>query len=179
MRDRLKEPITIRRLLVIPERYIEMFITLTLLSFVGALLWMSLDYGQFGKLIPLLVGIPTFAFLAVTFLGQASTRCGEFFARFKLDDVLDMSGSVSEFEDDSDETQPLSERRLQMAIISGWIVLLTVLFATVGIKEAIAVFLLGYYRFQADLNVLRTITYSVAIWGFIYGIFEVMLGTPL
>lgn len=178
-RDRLTDHATLQRLLVAPERYFELLFTLTLLAFVGSLIWMALDYGRYGRLIPLLIAVPTFAFLAVTVLGLLSTRFGQFLDRFKLDDFLDMSDSVSQFEDDADESQPLSVRRLRMLVISGWILLLTALFVNVGIKEAIAVVLLGYYRFQAGLSIGRTVAYSAAIWGFIYAIFELMLGTPL
>ncbi|MFC6766132.1 hypothetical protein [Natrinema soli] len=178
-RDRLKEYAAIQRLLVIPERYIEILFTVTLLAFVGLFLWMAPDYGRYGRLIPLLIGVPTFAFLAVTTLGLLSTRFGRFLNRFKLNDILDMSGSVSQFADDTNESQPLSVQRLQMLVISGWILLLTALFVNVGIKEAIAVFLLGYYRFQAGLSIGRTVAYSVVIWGFIYAVFEILLGTPL
>lgn len=180
MRNRLKENALVQKTLLAPMGRFEVLFTLVLLLFVGILLWTTLDYSQYGKIIPLIVGIPTFTFLITTLLGQTSNRLEAILDRFRLDDVLDMSDSISEMDDDgSEESQPLIERRVQLLVISGWILALTAMFHYAGIKNALAAFLPGYYYFEADLSLLRTVGYSAVIWTFIYGVFEVILGTPL
>ena len=184
IRSRITEHDTTRRLLRAGERRIELAFTLLVTAFMSVLLWKTFEYSGHARTIPLIVAIPTFAFLLIVLLGLISSKCHGLLQQYQLDDFTDMDSELEDLESDedgesTDDSRPLEVRRLEFVIIAAWIAGGTTLLFVVGIKEAIAVFLLGYYRFEAGQTLPRTIAYSALVWAFIYGLFDVMLGMSL
>lgn len=179
MRDWLTDGAAVKRALRAPARRFEMLFTLGLLVLVGTFLVVTFEYSGMAKLIPLLVIVPTFALLWVILLAQTSDQFDALVRRYANDGVLDVSDRFADSADEDDASQTTAERRAELLGISAWILALTLVFHYVGIKVALAAFLLGYYRFRADQSLPRAIGYSVGVWVFIYLVFEVMLGTTL
>lgn len=140
---------------------------------------MTFDYSGHARTLPLIIGIPTFLFLLIVLLGQVSVRVGTLLKQYQLSELLDIADEIGEHDDDQTNSRPPEVSRFELIVITGWILSVTALFFIIGIKESIAVFLLGYYRFQAQQTVIRMILYTAVIWTFIYGVFAIMLDLPL
>ena len=169
----------VRRFLRISRSRIELLFTAIVIAFVGTLLWMTFDYSGHARTLPLIIGVPTFLFLLIALLGQVSIRVGTLLEQYQLSKLLDIGDEIDEHDDGQTSSRPLEVSRFELIVITGWILGVTTLFFVIGIKEAIAVFLLGYYRFQAKQTIIRTLLYTAIILTFIYGVFAIMLGMTL
>lgn len=180
MSSRLTNKFVQRGLFASKERF-EFLFTLLLLLFAGVFLWKTFGYEQIARIIPLAVLVPTCLFLCIVLLTQTSSRFNAWVNKYKEKDVFAMDKGFADQDtgEDTAESQSLAEQRVELATISAWILVLTLVFYFIGIKIAIAAFLLGYYYFQADQGLTRAIGYSAGVWLFIYIVFEVFLGTPL
>lgn len=167
----------------VDARNVDLIFTLALLVFVGTLTYLSFGYRFESRVVPQVIGIPTFLMLLMLVAIQVGERIG----LFDVDDVL--AGSVLSFEVEFTESAPeafeaAADRGTDVSgrsivAILGWLALLLLVPFLIGIKYGILLFLVGAYRFYANETWIRTGVIAIVIWGFIIVIFEVILNIRL
>lgn len=166
-----------RLLAAADEDQVEWLFTAVLVAFVAILLWMTLGYERFARIIPLIVGVPTLALLLVVLLANSSDRVRAVLERHQFRDVVDIDDEVSAEGDPAapDPERERYEQRLRFLSIAAWILGFTLLFVYVGIVESVLIFLLGYYRFVSGLSLTRTLTYTIGVEVFVFLVFDLLL----
>ena len=178
-------PPLVRRLLGIEGRRLDAAFTLVLLAFVGTLLVMTLDYGRQTRLVPLVIGVPTFAMLAALLAMQLSPRlaavAGRYAAGGLFEDFADRIDELELEDAEADEAPPADpvSGRYELALVLGWVLVLFLLVVVIGFLAGSFVYLLGFYRLRAKQDWLRTVAYTVVVWVFAVVIFKAVLNTPL
>ena len=161
------------------DRFDRLF-ALLLLAFIGVLLADTFQYSDDGQLFPLVIGVPTLLLLVGLLAVQLSSRLNEAASRYASSELFEVDEVVDELEeDDTDaEQRTLQEERVDVILISLWTLALFGVVLLIGFLPGTLVFLLGYYRLQADQSWIRTVAFSLAMWLFVIVIFEVVLNTP-
>lgn len=166
-----------RLLSAVSEDRVEWMFTGLLVAFVGVLLWTTLGYERFARIIPLMVGVPTFALLLVVWMATHSDRVRAFLARHQIRDVVDIEGDVGPMAgaEATEDGGGLYDRRVRFLAIAAWILGFTLLFVFVGIVESVLIFLLGYYRFASKLSVPQAVAYAIGVVVFVFIVFDLIL----
>lgn len=171
-------------LLSIDHRHFDRLFALLLLAFIGIMLVDTSEYSDDGQLFPLVIGIPTFLLLVLLLALQVSSRLNALATRYTASDLFEVDDVMDELDEDVDEGSvqtghdSLQEERTNVILISLWTLALFGIIVLVGFLPGTLIFLLVYYRFQADQSWLYTLAYSLIMWLFVIVIFEVVLGTP-
>lgn len=154
---------------------------LVLLAFVGGLLAVTSQYSDTGQLFPLVIGVPTFLMLVGLLAMQMSSRVEALASRYASSDLFDIE-VMDEIEGEPSTgggtERSLEAERLAVLEISLWTLAFFGVVVLIGFLPGTLVFLIAYYRLQADQSIPRTLLYSLLMWLFVIVIFEIVLGTP-
>lgn len=167
----------IDRVLGADHDHFDRAFTVLLLLALGTLLAVTPQYRDDSQLFPFVIGIPTFAMLVVLLVLQLSPGLRELVGRYTITDVFDLSEVSSEVGGGRIE-RPLPDERRSVLAISLWTLALFGVILLVGFLPGTLVFLLAYYRRQAEQPWSRTVLYSLVMWAFVIVIFEMVLNTP-
>lgn len=182
MTDRSPGRGVIEAVLAIDHDQFDRAFTVALLIFVGTLLAVTPQYREESQLFPLVIGVPTFALLCFLLSVQLSPRLRSLVSGYASSDLFDLDAVASDVEQARVEggrvQRTLAEERTSVVAISVWTAGLFGLVGLVGFLPGTMLFMLLFYRIQADQSWLRTVLYSTVMWAFIVIIFEVVLNTP-
>lgn len=171
-----------RTLLEIDHEQFDRVFTLSVLVVIGTMLVLTPGYREDSQLFPYVIGIPTFGLLLFLLAIQFSSRLRSTVSGYASADLFDLDSVVSGvqgagMEGGRVERTLVEERRSVVAIVL-WTLLLFGLVWLVGFLPGTLVFMLVFYRVQADQPWSRAVIYSAVMWLFIVVIFEVALNTP-
>ena len=178
-------PSVLKRVLSIEMTRLDASFTLLLLAFVGSLLVMTLEYGRQTRLVPLVIGVPTFVMLGVLLAMQLSPRLASYADRYAAGGLFeDFADQIDEIERDdvvasNEEKTDTFASRVELVRVLGWVVVLFILVVVVGFLLGSFVYLVGFYRLRARQDWVRTVVYSVVVWVFAVVVFKAVLNTPL
>ncbi len=115
------------------------------------------------KLFPLVIGIPIFCLAAAealwTLFGRQPERQG-----------------ASDFQLSTDQAPQIARRRTLVA--AAWTVGFFILIVLLGFQIAVPVLVFAYLKLQGKEGWLFTIVFTAAVWGFFYGLFDLLLHLP-
>ncbi len=155
---------------------------LLLLAFIGVLLADTSNYSDSGQLFPLVIGVPTALLLVLLLITQVSPRVRQFASKYAGADLFEVDDVMDEFEEDAtsgiSEERSLQSERLDVLVICLWTLAFFGTIVLIGFLPGTLVFLLAYYRIQADQSIPRTLLFSLLMWAFVILIFDVVLNTP-
>ena len=135
-------------------------IAIILLSGWGVL--SALGWPWKAKLFPLVIGIPLFCLAAAEALWVI-------FGRAEAAEASDFKLS---------EHLPSDVALRRTALAAGWIVGFFGLIILVGFPIAVAVLVFTYLKVQGREGWIFTIVFTAAVWGFFYGLFDMLLHLP-
>lgn len=140
----------------------------------------SFGYSSRGRLVPLIVAIPTLGLLLVVSTYQISPAFADRIDSIFQTNGLDIDERMSDLGDREDITSSEeAQETKQLVQVLAWIVITFVLILLVGFLPGLLIFLLGFYKVQARQPWTSTILYTLLAWGFIYAIFQIILNVPL
>lgn len=167
---------TLKRILTIDGAYLDRLFTVGLFALFAVFLYKTPQYSSDSQMFPLAVSIPTFVLIVGLLLVQSSERLANVIEKHRSKDLFDMDDS---FGDSSDQEKPsLPCQRKRVITISMWILLLFAAVYTLGFLPATFVFMLAFFKLEAELNWQRSVLYTVVVWSFIVVMFDVILNTP-
>lgn len=177
-------PGAVERLLAVDRRRIDAAFTLVLLAFVGTLLVQTSGYGPQTRLVPLVIGVPVFAMLAVLLATQASARFAAVAGRYAAGSLFeDFSDRAEEFDlgDAGAEAgaDASADARMELLAVLAWVAVLFALVVVVGFLVGAFAYLVAFYRLRARQGWVRAVGYSVLVWLFAVVVFKAVLDTPL
>ena len=115
------------------------------------------------KLFPLVIGIPLFCLAAAEALwivfGSRSER-----------------QAAADFQLSTDQAPAVARRRTMVA--AAWTVGFFVLIVLVGFQIAVPVLVFAYLKLQGKEGWIFTTVFTAAVWGFFYGLFDLLLHLP-
>ena len=115
------------------------------------------------KLFPLVIGIPLFCLAAAEALwivfGNRSER-----------------QAAADFQLSTDQAPEVARRRTLVA--AAWTVGFFVLIVLVGFQIAVPVLVFAYLKLQGKEGWIFTTVFTAAVWGFFYGLFDLLLHLP-
>jgi hypothetical protein len=114
------------------------------------------------KLFPLVIGIPLFCLAvaeALWALYGRSTR-----------------QAATDFQLSADQPPEVARRRTLVA--AAWTVGFFVLIVLLGFQIAVPVLVFAYLKLQGKEGWIFTIVFTAAVWGFFYGLFDLLLHLP-
>ena len=144
--------------------------TLFLTAFVLLICLASLSYGPKEKLIPLIIGVGCLVFCALLLLGEKFPQLVRSFdvsVHDLMRDRLTKKNSASAAVD------PAVARKT--VAISLWALGYLILIFLVGFHIANPLFLVLFLKISGKISWPKTLILTVITWGFIYGLFEIML----
>lgn len=162
------------------EQFDRIF-ALLLLAFILVLLVDTPQYSTTGQLFPVVIGVPTFLLLVFLLITQVSPRVNRLASRYAGAELFEVDEVVDEFEDAATATtekRTRQEERFDVLVICLWTLAFFGVILLIGFLPGTLVFLIAYYRIQADQSVPRTILYSLLMWAFVIVIFVFVLNTP-
>lgn len=163
------------------EQFDRVF-ALLLLAFIGVLLVDTPNYSATGQLFPLVIGVPTALLLVALLITQVSPRIQQFASKYAGADLFEVDDVMDEFEEEATsgigEDRTLQSERLDVMVICLWTLAFFGTIVLIGFLPGTLVFLLAYYRIQADQSIPRTVLFSLLMWAFIILIFGIVLNTP-
>jgi hypothetical protein len=115
------------------------------------------------KLFPLVIGIPLFCLAAAEALWIVFGRRG---AR----------QAAADFQLSTDQSPEVARRRT--AIAAAWTVGFFVLIVLLGFQIAVPVLVFAYLKLQGKEGWIFTTVFTAAVWGFFYGLFDLLLHLP-
>lgn len=136
-----------------------------MLAAIGIVLW-ARDYGAGPRLMPTIVGALTAALCGLDILSRLETRLGA-----ALRTALGADFRNREMSHDP----PLREE----LILIGWMVGFILLMLGVGILPTVPLFIAAYMRLQGRQSWIRAAVSALVVFGFVYLVFEGLLGTTL
>lgn len=176
----------VEQALTVDSRQFDRLFTAILLLMVGTQLALSLNYKGETRLVPLIIGVPTFCLLTILLALQTSTRLANSLDGFSSTDVFGMENQVRNLNDsidtarsDSDDPSSITQRRKDLALIMSWMIVFFGLIFVLGFMLSIPIFLLAFYRLQASRSWPQTLIFTLVVWGFVVVVFKVVLGSPL
>ena len=123
----------------------------------------ALDWPWKAKLFPLVIGIPLFCLAAAEALwivfGNRSER-----------------QAAADFQLSTDQAPEVARRRTLVA--AAWTVGFFVLIVLVGFQIAVPVLVFAYLKLQGKEGWIFTTVFTAAVWGFFYGLFDLLLHLP-
>lgn len=158
-------------ILQVELKWLDRAFTLAALAFVLLLLVISLDYERGSGLFPQVVGVATAVLLLIQLAIQSSGT------------VLRLIGALSPVNFDlsgihsMDEEVDVDDRR-DYGTTFLWLLGLFAVVLLVGFTYGILVFLLAYYRLEADRGWLTTVVYSLVGWGLVIVVFDWFVRVP-
>lgn len=158
------------------DRY-DLLFTLSLLVGVGAFLALTPQYSEDGQLFPLVIGIPTFVLLLGLVIILASPRAKKLAEGFAASDLFDM-GDVDDPETNIEQSTDLVEQRQRVIVISTWVIILSAMIWVIGFLAGTLVFMIAFYRLQAEQDIRHTLLYSLLTWIVIVVVFVFALNVP-
>ena len=114
------------------------------------------------KLFPLVIGIPLFCLAAAEALWA-------FFGRGERQ-------AATDFQLSTDQAPEVARRRTLVA--AGWTVGFFILIVLLGFQIAVPVLVFAYLKIQGKEGWIFTIVFTAAVWGFFYGLFDLLLHLP-
>jgi hypothetical protein len=115
------------------------------------------------KLFPLVIGIPLFCLAAAealwTIFGKPSER-----------------QAATDFQLSTDQAPGVALRRTLIA--AAWAVGFFLLIVLLGFQSAVPVLVFAYLKLQGREGWIFTIVFTAAVWGFFYGLFDLLLHLP-
>ena len=115
------------------------------------------------KLFPLVIGIPLFCLAAAealwTVLGKRSER-----------------HAAADFQLSTDQAPEVARRRTALAV--AWTVGFFALIVLLGFQVAVPVLVFAYLKLQGKEGWIFTTVFTAAVWGFFYGLFDLLLHLP-
>ena len=115
------------------------------------------------KLFPLVIGIPLFCLATAEALwivfGRRGTR-----------------QAAADFQLSTDQAPEVARRRT--AIAAAWTVGFFVLIVLLGFQIAVPVLVFAYLKLQGKEGWIFTTVFTAAVWGFFYGLFDLLLHLP-
>jgi len=115
------------------------------------------------KLFPLVIGIPLFCLAAAEALWTLFGRQG---AR----------QAAADFQLSTDQAPEVARRRTLVA--AAWTIGFFVLIVLLGFQIAVPVLVFAYLKLQGKEGWIFTIVFTAAVWGFFYGLFDLLLHLP-
>ena len=115
------------------------------------------------KLFPLVIGIPLFCLAAAEALWTVLGNRGE-------------RQAAADFQLSSDQPPEVARRRTLVA--AAWTVGFFVLIVLLGFQIAVPVLVFAYLKLQGKEGWIFTIVFTAAVWGFFYGLFDLLLHLP-
>lgn len=156
--------------------------TLFLLLVIGTMLALTPGYRDDSQLFPLVIGVPTFVLLGFLLAVQLSPRLRTIVSGYASSDLFDLDEVVSDIDDTPGVggmvRRTLAEERRAVLIISIWTLGLFGIVYLVGFLPGTLIFMLAFYRIQADQPWIKVVLYSLVMWAFVLVIFEIVLNTP-
>jgi hypothetical protein len=163
------------------EQFDRVF-ALLLLAFIGVLLADTPNYSSTGQLFPLVIGVPTALLLVLLLVTLVSPRMRQLASTYAGADLFEVDDAMDEFEEEAtsetSEERSLQSERLDVLVICLWTLAFFGTIALIGFLPGTLVFLLAYYRIQADQSIPRTVLFSLLMWAFVILIFGLVLNTP-
>lgn len=157
--------------LEIIAQYGDRGFTLLLLAVIGTQLFLTSNFSEDGQLFPYLVGIPLFVLLLVILAGQTFSRLGAEFREFSTDEMFTAGEQMESMTESEDVDQDVTGTRLKVLSVILWVALLLAGIYVLGFLWAILVFSLAFYRVEADQSWLKSVLYTLLIWGAIVIVF--------
>ena len=142
------------------------FLLVLTLGFVIA----SFNYEPRSRMVPLLIGMITLIIGGVAFVHEI--RPLSFLNRFDLS-VMDLSGKADAL---PEKEEPL-DRRLLVSI--GWITGFLLVSFLGGFHIGIIAYMTAFLKIRGGVGWFKSVGVSIAVWGFIYVMFEVAMGFSL
>lgn len=179
VRDQLRGALD--AVLSISHEQFDRIFALLFLAFVGVLLVDTPQYSSTGQLFPLVIGVPTLLLLGFLLITQVSTRVDRLASKYAGAELFEVDEVVDEFEDaatTTTEQRTRQEERFDVLVICLWTLAFFGVILLIGFLPGTLVFLIAYYRIQADQSVPRTLLFSLLMWLFVIVIFDVVLNTP-
>ena len=139
-----------------------LYFTLLLLVFTLIIIFMSLDYDRETRLMPLLIGIPTFLLIVLQILFQFYPNLQRLFEI----DIFSPAGTAK-------EEKRLREKKgrllFPVLLVFSYFILLLLL----GFLVATPIYLLVFFRWQGKLSWLKCIAAAGLVWLLLYLVFSV------
>jgi Tripartite tricarboxylate transporter TctB family len=138
-------------------------LALAIMALSGGGTWSALDWPWKAKLFPLVIGIPLFLLATAEVLWVVFGSPGA-------------KQAASDFQFSSDQPPEVARRRTLVA--AGWIVGFFAMIVLLGFPPAVAAFVFLYLKLQGRQGWIFAIVFSAAVWGFFYGLFDLLLHLP-
>jgi len=146
------------------------WMTLLLTGFVLLFCALSLSYGAKERLIPLIIGFGCLVFCTLLLLGQKFPKLVRSFDVSVHDLMRDRSTKKNTASAVADP-----EVAKKTVVISLWALGYLILIFLVGFHIANPIFLVLFLKMSGKISWPKTIILTAITWGFIYGLFEIML----
>lgn len=179
VREQLRDALD--AVLSVNHKQFDRIFALLFLAFIGVLLVDTSQYSTTGQLFPLVIGVPTFLLLVFLLVTLVSPRANRLASKYAGAELFEVDEVVDEFEEAAGgktEERTQQEERFDVLVICLWTLAFFGVILLIGFLPGTLVFLLAYYRIQADQSVPRTILYSLLMWAFVIVIFVFVLNTP-
>jgi hypothetical protein len=123
----------------------------------------ALDWPWKAKLFPLVIGIPLFCLAAAEALWELLGARG-------------VKRTAADLQFSGDQPPEVARRRTLLA--TGWIVGFFAMIVLLGFPLAVALLVFLYLKLQGKEGWIFTIVFTAAVWGFFYGLFDMLLHLP-
>jgi hypothetical protein len=152
--------------------------TLLLLACVGVSLYMTLRLGRVARMVPLAVAVPTFLLLALQLFMDLLPGLAQTYGRLENKDLFGVQGLREQIGNPVEvaEDKTLQSRRERKSFL--WLLLMLALVYLLGLLIALPLYTLLYLKSGSE-KWLTAIVSALAIFGLIYGISVLDLGTQL
>jgi hypothetical protein len=139
-----------------------LYFTLLLLAFTLVIIFMSIGYDRDTRLMPLLIGIPTFFLIVLQVLFQFYPKLQRFFEI----DIFSPSGSAKQSKRAQEDKGSLL---FPVALVCSYFILLLLL----GFLVATPIYLMVFFRLQGKLSWPKCILAAGIAWLLLYLVFSV------
>ena len=123
----------------------------------------ALDWPWKAKLFPLVIGIPLFCLATVEALWELLGARGA-------------KRTAADFQFSADQPPEVARRRTLLA--TAWIFGFFAMIVLLGFPLAVALLVFLYLKVQGKEGWIFTIVFTAAVWGFFYGLFDMLLHLP-
>lgn len=152
--------------------------TLIQLGFVIGILALTLRIEGSARQLPMVVLVPTGVLLIVLLVFQQFPALPERFGISSASDSFSMESLVNDGSEGDGSSERVLEKRKRTLVILFWMVGAFVAIVSLGFIDGFLIYLLGMYYFWAETSVLKTVVYSLVVWGFLVLLFDFVLSVP-
>jgi len=152
-------------------------ITLLLLFFTVLIIIGAFHYDRSSRMLPLIVGIPTFLMLVYLVLGE--TIFPRLISGFNIDLLnIEKAGIIKPSGDDIAVTARWTKNKRYL-FITGWLISFLILIILFGynISTCVGVFL--FVKIYGTKTWLRSVLVAISIWAFTYIVFQYAMGMEM